>query len=864
MRNLVFILCLFYSYRCFSQANDRSLRKPLTYYLPDIPYDASITTPEAFLGHQVGEWHVSHDKLVEYMKLLASQSDRIEYSEYGKTHENRPLVNLHISSVNNLGRKETIRQMSVDLTLGNKIPASALNDIPLVLYQGYTVHGNEPSGVNASMLVAYYLAAGKSAELDALLNQCYILLDPCYNPDGMQRFATWANSHKGMHLISDPSTREYNEMWPGSRTNHYWFDLNRDWLLLVHPESKARIANYHQWKPNVLTDHHEMGTNATFFFQPGVPSRTNPLTPARNQELTEMIGHYHAKALDSIGSLYYSKESFDDFYYGKGSTYPDIHGAIGILFEQASSRGHLQESTNGLLSFPFTIRNQVVTSLSTQRACLQLRNDIQEYKYRFYADRAAELQKENIQAYLFTDVDAAKCAQLIQVLQAHQVEVYRNEKDFQAGGVHYSKGNSYLVPVQQIQGRLVKTMFEKVLTFRDSLFYDVSTWTLPLAFDVSYTAITKEQTASLMDKAVKTAPPFQIASSCVCDEKAYALTIEWRQAFAPSLLYHLLNNQVQVRTASRVLKIKDASGSRELAAGSLIVPLQGQSRTPAQMVSLIRSAAGQWGVNVSSISGGQEIENFPPGHPDIQVVELPKPFTIVGQGVSSYDAGELWHYMDQRLGLPLTMIDKKDLARTSFDRYNTLILVEGSYADIPESVVKKIEEFVKSGGNIIAMGKAMEYAKSKAWIKLNSLESETEKNKMIPYEQAGNIAGSRVLGGAIFNTRADLSHPLCFGLSDEDLPLFKQGTDAYKITENSFASPLRYDASAPLLSGYSPRGFEERVKGSAAAMTFANGSGTLICFPDNLLFRGYWWGGFRVFANALFFGDLIDRSTLEK
>jgi hypothetical protein len=212
--------------------------------------------------------------------------------------------------------------------------------------------------------------------VDSLLNETVILLDPSFNPDGLNRFASWVNTHKSQTLVTDPVSRELNEAWPGGRTNHYWFDLNRDWLYVQHPESQGRIAKFHEWKPNILTDHHEMGSNSTFFFQPGVPSRINPLTPQKNRELTAKIGTFHARYLDKIGSLYFTEEDYDDFYYGKGSTFPDVNGAVGILFEQASSRGHAQETINGVLSFPFTIRNQVTTSFSTLAAARALRTEL--------------------------------------------------------------------------------------------------------------------------------------------------------------------------------------------------------------------------------------------------------------------------------------------------------------------------------------------------------------------------------------------------------------------------------------------------------------------------------------------------------
>lgn len=864
MKRIFLFLAVLCNLTAFTQANDGSLRKSLTYYLPDIPYNKSITTPESFFGHQVGEWHISHDRLVEYMKLLADQSDRVDFEVYGRTHENRPLINLHISSPTNLQNKLKIQQESVALTQAEKNGQINLDNMPLILYQGYSIHGNEPSGVNASVLVAYYLAAGQSAEVMATLQNCFILLDPCYNPDGVQRFSTWANSHKGMNLITDPATREYNEMWPGGRTNHYWFDLNRDWLLLIHPESKARVANFHQWKPNVLTDHHEMGTQSTFFFQPGVPSRTNPLTPIQNQVLTEKIADYHASALDSIGSLYYSKESFDDFYYGKGSTYPDIHGAVGILFEQASSRGHLQESVNGLLSFPFTIRNQVVTSLSTHRACVALRKELLEFKQNFYADRTKEINKETVQGYLFFDKDISKSNEFIKTLTAHKIDVYQLKTDARVNSDLYPANKSFLVPSQQTQGRLVKTIFEKVRKFQDSIFYDVSTWTFPLAFDLQYEELTKDQTQNLMASASKWTPSAMPTSSCTCLPDAYALGVEWQQSHAPSFLYALLSNGIKVRTTSRPITMQSSNGQLALGAGSLIIPLKGQSMSAQEITALAQNLSVKWSVDVVSLLGGSALDGLSAGHPDLNAVNTPKAFTLIGQGISPYEAGELWHYMDQRLGLALTMIDKKDFSKVALDRYNCMILVDGSYNDLGENNFKKIEDFIKKGGSLIGMGKSLEFIKSRSWAKLNMEELEKPKSDPLPYGTSDDVLGSRVLGGAIFNTKADLSHPLCYGLGDDQLALFKQGTEVYKIADNAFATPLRYTSGKTALSGYTPRGFEEKLQGSAAALVYGLGSGTILCFPDNLLFRGYWWGGFRVFANALFFGPLIDRSSLEK
>ena len=380
MRKIVFLLLLI-STNIFSQD-----KLDLYYYFGDeLQYfDPKIPKPSSFLlgENEVGSSHVSHDRLVQYMYALANSSPRILIEDRGKTYEGRPLLLLTVSSKENLNKINQIRENHISFTDGNIKKQS--HKRPIIIYQGYSIHGNEPSGSNAALLYAYYLAASNNPKLINQLNNSIILLDPSFNPDGLQRFAHWANTNKSLYLNSDSNDREFSENWPKGRTNHYWFDMNRDWLPVQLPESNVRIETFHKWYPNVLTDHHEMGTNSTFFYQPGIPSRVNPLTPKKNQILTAKIGKYHEKKLSEIGSLFYSEEDYDDFYYGKGSTFPDINGGIGILFEQGSSRGHLQESINGEISFPFTIKNQLMTSLSTLDASIGLKTELLDYQYDFF------------------------------------------------------------------------------------------------------------------------------------------------------------------------------------------------------------------------------------------------------------------------------------------------------------------------------------------------------------------------------------------------------------------------------------------------------------------------------------------------
>src|SRR5688500_8678452 len=374
----------------------------MSYFLPDeVVYDTMIPTPSSIIGHAVGEAHVSHDKLVQYMQELDKSSDRITLEITGHTHEGRPLLLLTITALENHANIETIRAQHLQLTDPSRSANLDIANMPAVFYIGCSIHGNEASGVNAGLLIAYHLAAARGAEIENTLRNTIILFDPSFNPDGMQRFSSWVNSMKSMMVSADANDIEHHEPWPGGRTNHYWFDLNRDWLVAQQPESQARIKKFHEWKPNVLTDHHEMETNYTLLFQPGLPSRSHPLTPARNIELTKKIGEFHARAFDEIGSLYYTQEGYDDFYYGKGSTFPDVQGAIGILFEQASSRGHAQESINGVLKFPFTIRNQFTTALSTLEAVNAMREELLNYQRQFFKDAVAEAAKDPVKALIF-------------------------------------------------------------------------------------------------------------------------------------------------------------------------------------------------------------------------------------------------------------------------------------------------------------------------------------------------------------------------------------------------------------------------------------------------------------------------------
>ncbi len=852
MKTLPTLLCGL----CLLTANLGTAQKDLTYYLPAIAYDENIPTPESFFGHQIGEWHLSHDQLTYYLKALSEASPRITYTEYARSYEGRPLIYLTITSAANHERLDELKARHVALS-DPKSPAKVEADQPVVLYQGFSIHGNEASGGNAAPLVAYYLAAGQSPEVERTLNEAIVLLDPCFNPDGFHRFSTWVNMHKNKNLTHNPQDREYDESWPGGRTNHYWFDLNRDWLLVQHPESQGRIRVFHEWKPNVLTDHHEMGSNATFFFMPGIPSRTNPITPPLNQELTGRIAEYHAEALDEIGSLYYTKESFDDFYYGKGSTYPDANGGIGILFEQASSRGHAQETENGLLTFPFTIRNQVRTALSTQKAGVSLRSDLLAYQRNFYRQGLKEARSHRQQAFVFGQAeDPVKVAAFLELLNRHRLEVYELSENIKANGREYPSASSYIVPVEQTQYRLVRGIFETATSFPDSIFYDVSSWTLPLAFGIPYSGLTPSQyKPSLLGERLSAVPSPSFPEPA---RSNYAYLLEWESYCAPKALYRLQSAGLRTKVATKPFELNGRSYGR----GTVLIPVQNQKKEAQAIAQLVREASHGCAA-ITAVETGLTPSGIDLGSGSFEPLEELKVALIVGEGVYAYEAGAAWHLLDQRYGLPVTMLTTGQLGRADLDAFNTLVMVSGGYNQISEQGNKNIRSWVADGGNLIAIRSAIYWAEKQGLAKVKARNNGRDNGQRRPYEKLGPDRGSDRIGGSIMALEADLTHPLFYGYQDERIPIFQRGTTAYAPTSNKYATPAVY-ADPPLISGYARPEHERKLSGAAGAIVSGTGRGRVICLPFNPNFRAFWYGTNRIFANALFFSDAINGSAVER
>jgi len=659
------------------------------------------------------------------------------------------------------------------------------------------------------------------------------------------------NTNKGKNASPDPNDREHNEVWPRGRTNHYWFDLNRDWLPMQHPESRARMAKYHEWKPNILTDHHEMGSNSSFFFMPGIPSRNNPLIPQNTISLTGKIAEYHARELDKIGSFYYSQESFDDFYFGKGSTYPDINGAIGILFEQASSRGHKQETDNGELTFKFTIRNHFTTAYSTVLAAQDLRIELLEHQRTFYKTALAAASSDPVKAYIWNaGKDEAKAQHFIDMLVRNQLAVYKTKVDHRVGGKTYSAQNSYVVPLNQPNYTLAKAIFESRTTFQDSLFYDVSAWTIPLAMNLNYAEVTgKGMPNNLLGTKVAAAAWRQGTIT----KSNYAYALRWDDYYAPKLLNAILAKGLMAKVSSQSFTSENNSFDR----GTVLIPVSGQKMDSEEIFEQLSAITHKSGIDIIPINSGYT-SGVNLGSRSFRPLRDPKVAIITDGGVSGNDVGEVWHLLDYRMDMSVTLLPIDVFNRADLSRYHTIIMVDGNYGKLGAA---KLKTWIQQSGVVIASRRAGR------WLSENKITgtvylpaAKPDSLKKLPYADGSKYAGAQVIGGAIFNGQGDLTHPILYGIENQNIPIFRRRELFMKPVKGQYATPLVYTAQ-PLLAGYISKENHKLLGGTAAINVSSMGDGRIITFADNPNFRAFWYGTNKLFLNAIFFGHTISQSS---
>ncbi|MCS5489930.1 M14 metallopeptidase family protein [Algoriphagus limi] len=823
------------------------------YFFPGESFDSTIPSPEEFLGYPIGDWHTRYDLIVKYFEKLDEVSELATLQTIGYTHEHRPKVILTIASPTHMADLEQIRQRQIQLADPTQEKPD-VSSMPAIVHLGYGVHGNEPSSAEAAMLTAYWILAGQSDLAKRVREEAVIHIDPTLNPDGRDRHSLWADSNKGFPPVADPLDREHNEAWPGGRTNHYWFDLNRDWLPLAHPESQVKVEWYHQWYPNVTTDFHEMGTNSTYFFEPTKPyGSENPVVPRKNyDDINPLFAKYFSKYMDEIGSLYWTKEVFDNSYPGYGSTYPDIHGGLGLVFETASSRGHLQASQRGDISFAFTIRNHLVNSLATMEASIDNREYMHDYLREFFVTAVDEGRKDPAKNYVFGDeFDASRNRLFLQFLLDHKIKVYENDADLRVGGQEFKKGKSWLVPTAQPQYRMVRTMFEYVKEFADSVFYDASAWTMAAAYGMPFATAPTAKLGTELNTIE--APDYTFPSG-----KAYAYLIDWADYFAPKMLHDLQTAGIHVEVINRPFSSQTQNGPFDFAAGTLMIPIGFQSLSQEEVASKMEALAKINQQKVYKVETGLNLTGIDLGSNLVGAVQKPKVIMLVGPGVSSYEAGEIWHLLDTKVGMPITKVNTDNFGRVNLFNYNTLILPSGNYSELSEASIEHLKDWVNRGGTVISLKSASLWLNRIGLTKESPVQLEGEKDPSeLPFAIRRDFEGAKQVGGSIYLARMDLTHPISYGYRSENIPVYRNTNIFIQPSQNKYLTPIRYTEN-PHLGGYISDSNLEKLKQSASVVISSSRSGRVIHFFDSPNFRGTWFGTNKLFLNAIFFGNQMD------
>ncbi|NQZ44861.1 MAG: zinc carboxypeptidase [Flavobacteriaceae bacterium] len=806
------------------------------------PFNENVPSPEAFLGYGIGEHHTRHDLIVAYLTKLAETSDRADIFEYGRTHEGRKLVMLTVSTPENLDNLASIKERHLAYTEPSKSTALA-KDLPIIINLGYNVHGNEPSTAEAALLAAYTLSASNHPEVLAYLKNSVIFIDAVLNPDGRDRHTQYANMYQGNPLVADPQDAEHNEYWPRGRTNHYWFDLNRDWLLGIHPESRGKLNWYHEWYPNVVTDFHEMGTNSSYFFEPMKDNGSlNPIMPKENYvDLNNLFGDYFAEALDSIGSFYFSKEIFDGTYPGYGSSYPDLQGGLGLLFEQASSRGHKQTTAFGEITFPFTIRNQFVSTMATVKAAVENEAYLRKYQQDFFKSALSNASRSKIKGYAFNDGnDPNRVKAFIDKLLLHKIKVYRS-------------GDEFTVPTRQPQYRMVQTMFETYSEYRDSVYYDASAWSVANFYNMKYRPLAKWTPGEEITTLEGLFPFTPVIRS------EYAYIIDYDDYNAVAALNYLQQNGLVVSSAFKPFTANTDQGKRQFNYGALVVPVSLQKKAADAVYELIKKVQHKYQVPVFASATGYNSEGIDLGSRFVSPNRTPKAALLIGDGVRSYEAGEVWHLLDTRVHMPISKLPMRNLNRIDLGKYNTLVMVSGNYNGQPK-LVEKIKDWLGSGKTLITIGSASKWAIEKELVKEKLTEGASDSlqaGKRLPYVDAPETIGREEVGGIILKVDLDRTHPLAFGYQDRQIPVYKNNSVWLAPSENPYATVAKY-SNSPHIDGFITKNNMERfAKPSASLIVSKSGGATVVMFADNPNFRGSWYGTNRLFLNAIFLGDKI-------
>tara|TARA_Y100001960_G_scaffold6281_1_gene6432 strand:- start:429 stop:3032 length:2604 start_codon:yes stop_codon:yes gene_type:complete len=838
------------------------LLNPRFDFTPGIRYGRSISSPKDYLGYELGTEYTIYADVLSYLRTLDEQSDRVSIHPYGKTHEGRALEYLVITSEKNQKRLDDIQKNNQRLADPRNInPAVAkkiIRENPGIYWLSYNVHGNEASSTEAVMQVAYRLAAGQDKETKAILDNSVVILVPCINPDGRDRYVYWYKSAQSHVTNADQFDYEHDEPWPGGRTNHYWFDLNRDWVWLVHPESQGRIAAYQEWLPQIHVDYHEMGFNRNYFTMPGTTPR-NLMLPEPYEALSDTFGLANIAAFDKHKVMYYTREGFDFFYPGYGSSYPSVMGSIGMLVEQGghSRGGRAVETDDGYI---LTLRQRVFdhyeTSFATLSAAVRNRQTLNQY---FHDTFQQKTNTGKSAVYILPDDPSNHLYDVVNMLRAHGVEVRKAKANFTVNKAHayesgkasrqvFNKGD-FLIYTDQPRHLFINTVMQREMVIEDSIMYDMASWAAPLAYNLdAYWSETKPRVKTDLVNENLT-----YSSSINQARDAYAYVIDWDQRHAPKALAHLWAKGYKVRSARKTFN----NGSRTYSQGTLVI-LMGRNTKKAESVqSDMAQIAKDAGVNIEAFITGRMKEGIDFGSGNMVPLKNPKVGLMVDSPFNSYTAGQLWYLLDKETELGISKLRMNRLKSLDLNQYDVL-LFPGARGSLDSSIVKKLKGWVSKGGTLVATeGSATFFTEKSGINKVKIVQPpKPEKAGILPsaytrYEDRSDSLGLKRIPGTAFYGMIDNSNPLAFGLPDR-LYTLKQSVSAL-MPDPSLQTVGYYhkDATQLKVAGYASIENRKLLAGKTFAAVQPMGRGKIVYLVDNTQYRMFWVGPSRMVQNAV-------------
>lgn len=843
---------------------------------PALNYDSSIPSPKGYLGYELGEEYTVYAHVVAYLKELTEASDKITMHKYGETYEGRPLYSLVISSVANQKNMEALQKSNLALTNPGSIDAAEANELienlPVFTSISYNIHGNETSSTPAAMQVAYRLVAAQDEATKKLLDESVIILYICINPDGRDRYIYWYKSMQREVLGYEPRDVEHYAPWPNGRTNHYWFDLNRDWIWGIHPESRGHTGVYQEWMPQVHVDYHEQGYHNNYFTAPGTTPR-NLLLPDQYEALSDTFGRANIKAFDQNKISYGTREAFDFYYPGYGSSYPSVMGAIGMLTEQGGiAAGRAVETNDG---FILTLRQRIfdhyTTSMATIKKSAERKALLRRYSYEAHQPKNS---KSKVTSYLFPDEKNGYVQDVIAMLLRQGVQVQQTTADFRASRIKsfkdgkdltnktFSKG-TYVVKTNQSRGLFINSIMQRNLAIEDSVMYDMSTWSAPLAYNLeayfSETALTFESTP------VTSAPT--AAQGVDRPNASYAFVVDWKQRFAPRALAMLWKKGYKVRAARKAF----SDGTHRFSEGSLIVLLGRNRDKLKQVVDDLKEIASTAEVQIKGFDTGRMLEGIDLASRDSRPIKMPKVALMVEPPFSTYTCGQIYFLFDHETKLPVERIRTSILEQTALPkfgaRYGTadlndydVLILPGGGRDLGKLFDKKyievLKNWVKRGGVLVATESAATFftAEKSKMTKVKLLSPKKDTSDVAAYlnfKDRTDYFGKKNIPGTALNTRIDNSHPLAFGMKKELYGL-KFGQEALQpSTDFQTVGYYEKEAKELLVAGYASDENLEHLAGKSFAGVLPMGKGKIVYLLDNTQYRMFWRGPSRMMQNAV-------------